>query len=158
MSYIKELNSFLNEINDDLYAHVSSDHSFSGSIGAHIRHILEFYQQFLVSVETGLIDYDARRRHQLIETNRRFAIDYSENLFRNFNSLIINENDILTYLFNGRFMPTSIGRELCYLSEHTIHHLALIRLIAESKGFKFNDLSNFGIANSTIIYRKAQNN
>src|SRR5689334_3085768 len=41
--------------------------------GAHLRHILEFYQCFLQGLGDSHIDYDARRRDPLIERSREHA-------------------------------------------------------------------------------------
>jgi len=41
--------------------------------GAHIRHVLDHYMALRVGFETGLLDYDARRRESLIETDKAAA-------------------------------------------------------------------------------------
>src|ERR1051326_1605385 len=41
--------------------------------GAHLRHVLEFYQCFLDGLESSHIDYDARRRDKSAERSRSAA-------------------------------------------------------------------------------------
>src|SRR5690242_9430679 len=41
--------------------------------GAHLRHILEFYQCFLEGQDSSHIDYDSRRRDESIERSRHTA-------------------------------------------------------------------------------------
>ena len=45
-----------------------------GSIGGHLRHILDFYQNFLAGIESGRIDYNLRQRDVLIERDPVYAI------------------------------------------------------------------------------------
>src|SRR5258708_7362322 len=42
--------------------------------GSHLRHVLEFYECFLDGMETGHIDYDARKRDEVIASDRIAAI------------------------------------------------------------------------------------
>src|SRR5262244_1479464 len=41
--------------------------------GAHLRHVLEFYQCFLDGLDSSHIDYDSRRRDESIEHSRQTA-------------------------------------------------------------------------------------
>src|SRR3954470_3332764 len=41
--------------------------------GAHLRHVLEFYQCFLEAISLSHIDYDARRRDEAVERSRHAA-------------------------------------------------------------------------------------
>ena len=50
-------------------------------------------------------------------------------------------------------IPSNYYRELAYNLEHTIHHMALIRVgITEVSGIQLSD--DFGVASSTVKYRK----
>jgi hypothetical protein len=43
---------------------------FSGSsVGQHVRHTVEFFQCFILGLENGVVDYDARKRDFLIEND-----------------------------------------------------------------------------------------
>lgn len=56
----------------------------------------------------------------------------------------------------GILIPTSLERELMYNIEHTIHHLALIK-VGLKLVYPDLDLPNhFGVAPSTIKFQQAQ--
>src|SRR3954465_10466826 len=44
------------------------------SVGPQLRHVVEFYECFLDGLEAGRIDYDARRRDELLQASRTVAI------------------------------------------------------------------------------------
>ena len=46
---------------------------FGSSIGMHVRHIIEFYQCLLEGSKSGTVNYDARKRDLLIETDVHHA-------------------------------------------------------------------------------------
>ena len=46
---------------------------------------------------------------------------------------------------------STVGRELAYLLSHTIHHYALIRLLAYDHGVRLD--AEFGVAPSTLKHR-----
>jgi hypothetical protein len=51
-------------------------------------------------------------------------------------------------------IPTSFNRELVYLIEHTIHHLAIIK-IGLNEAFPTIEIpENFGVAYSTIRFKE----
>jgi hypothetical protein len=63
----------LERLDDEVYAKTSVL-SPRSSVGAHVRHCLDFYKTFLSGLESGRIDYNCRQRDSLIETDRPFAI------------------------------------------------------------------------------------
>src|SRR4051812_17362736 len=64
--------SLVERVDDQAYA--ESPAGFAPHrAGAHLRHILEFYQCFLEGIELFHIDYDSRRRDESIETSRAAA-------------------------------------------------------------------------------------
>lgn len=135
------------------YLETNPNHQFSGHIGAHSRHVIEFYEQFLKSYLSKEINYDARERDLNIENNKNTAKLKLTDLISKLEGVILNEDEIIVTIINQQKFISSIGRELSYLAEHTVHHFALIRFIAESNGFKFNAFPEFGIAQSTNLYR-----
>ena len=50
------------------------------SIGAHYRHCLDHFQQLFAGLNNGVIDFDARTRVTLLETDRVAALAATENL------------------------------------------------------------------------------
>lgn len=131
------------------------------SIGQHIRHILEFYVLLVSGSFTGTISYDKRERDIRIEEDRHFAIQTIDRILAGINTLdekfpVKLEANYSTNEKSQLLIDSSVGRELAYCIEHSIHHQALIKagLIALDLTHIINE--QFGIAYSTIRYRKDQ--
>ncbi len=149
-----DLKSLILKLSDEDY--VLKREVYSGSsIGQHVRHILEFYRCALVSLESGVVCYDHRKRDERIELSRKFACkvmkeisdrvpvikgDFPIKLQANFSS----EGEASLEI------QTSLYRELAYCLEHDIHHQALIKVGLVSAGNDFLFSENFGVAPSTI--------
>ncbi len=126
----------------------------NSTIGKHVRHVLEFYLQLLQN-ETN-ISYDARNRDLNLETNPNTAI---ERIFLILDKLsTITEDKKITLdcsltLGEPHQIDTFLSRELLYTLDHTIHHLAIIKIGLEfSLHIKVAD--HIGIAPSTLDYLK----
>lgn len=131
------------------------------SIGQHIRHILEFYLLLISGSYTGKISYDKRQRDIRIEKSPEFALKTVENILIGIDSLNSNvqvEFDA-DYSIEGSLenrIISSVGRELAYCIEHSIHHQAMIKAGLIIMGLKEITDDNFGVAYSTIRYRNNQ--
>lgn len=130
---------------------------FNASIGQHVRHIIELYMQLDQGYASGIINYDQRKRDLLYETNLNLVNELLQKL-----PLQMNKPDKALQLelnYSERpdlMLPVASNyyRELAYNLEHTIHHMALIRIgIHEIAAIAMP--VNFGIAHSTIQYRTA---
>ncbi|HRH63733.1 MAG TPA: DinB family protein, partial [Bacteroidia bacterium] len=64
----------LNKLNYDEYTHKIVPLNNS-SIGEHVRHITELFQQLEVGYSSGVLNYDARKRDVRIQQNLDFAIE-----------------------------------------------------------------------------------
>lgn len=124
------------------------------SIGKHSRHILDFYTNLLNGLD-GVIYYDNRHRDGTLETDVQATLDYITQLKTELLALETTqplEVVISVDALHAPKMASSMPRELAYAMEHTIHHLALIK-IGLSYYFKDVELPiNFGIAVSTQVY------
>ena len=129
---------------------------FMATIGQHVRHIIELYQCLIAGYDDGLVNYEKRKRDLHIETDRDFAILLLHGIARS-----INKNDKMMAL-EAAFgsdaevisITTNYKRELIYNLEHTIHHMALIRVgLNEIGSIQLPD--SFGVAPSTIQHKKA---
>lgn len=128
--------------------------SLSGaSIGQHTRHIIELYQCLLNGYETGMVNYDARKRDLLLETNREAAVDALQYI----GSKLEQPDKEITIQYELHGSPLLIVsnyfREVYYNLEHCIHHQALIKVGLVTLGFHPVS-AQFGVAPSTIQYRK----
>ena len=129
------------------------------TIGQHMRHILEFYLLLVSGSFTGTISYDKRERNPKIENSLSFAVD-TVNLLIPALSLL-KEKDIVELEADytedgssGNIVQSSVGRELAYCIEHSIHHQALIKAGLIAAGLVHTISDNFGVAYSTIRYRE----
>ena len=128
---------------------------FDASIGQHVRHIIELFICLEKGYETGVVNYEKRKRDYNIETNKDLAIQLLKDVYRRLerpNIEVIMESDDYDNI-STLSIPSNYYRELAYNLEHTIHHMALIRV-------GINEISSivlpreFGVAYSTIKYRQ----
>src|SRR5450432_3516097 len=70
--WLRQALRLLDRVDDSTYSTVPRGFT-PHRAGAHLRHILEFYQCFLAGLEQSHIDYDARRRDEAIENYRDAA-------------------------------------------------------------------------------------
>jgi uncharacterized damage-inducible protein DinB len=128
------------------------------TIGQHLRHIVEFYACIVAAGEHGEVCYDKRERDKRLENDPRFAL-----------SQLLSLSSFLDKLDRDRPMQmvgnygtsaegeiqfnSSLQRELAYAIDHTVHHLAIIK-IALVHEFELKTLSeNMGVAPSTIRHK-----
>lgn len=154
---INQLTDLLNDIESVMYKDALRPLHYT-TTGQHVRHITEFYLCLLKGYETGVVDYDARERNLLIEIDKDFTIEVLENIIQNLKKLKIDQPLMLKSRFGSAEsieMPTSFFRELTYLIEHTIHHLAIIKIGLNEVYPEIEIPKNFGVAHSTIRFRTA---
>jgi uncharacterized damage-inducible protein DinB len=126
------------------------------TIGQHVRHIIEMFQCLENGYESAEVDYDKRNRDKQIETDKNLATAILHEIIPQ-----LSKKDkplfLLTYYNDSESEPEKIGtnyfREIAYNLEHTIHHMALIRVGLREMGEIPVDAS-YGVASSTIKYRK----
>lgn len=154
VSLLEQVQDLLEQLSDQQFT--QSLPVLSGaSIGQHARHILEFYVTLVNGYEEGLINYDARKRDPAIETDRRFAIQclrYIINQVMRDDKPLHIQGDYGIEEGNAFTIPTNYCRELMYNLEHTVHHMAFIR-IGVSAFSSVVLTRDFGIAISTMKYR-----
>jgi uncharacterized damage-inducible protein DinB len=136
------------------------DAVFATKVGAHLRHIVEFYECFLNGLEMASVDYDRRKRDESIEKNRHRAIARMRSLMRRLAQAGKYDDDaLLAVRMEGSdstvLLRSSVARELQALSSHTVHHFALIAMTLKSYGVEVSP--SFGVSPSTLRYeaRKA---
>jgi len=149
---------YLKEIDPDVYG-MPLDLLFGASIGQHTRHLVEFYQCLLnqISESSPVINYSKRVRDTAIEEDPEFALKTIEQLVSEI--LTLDENISCKLKCSEQFesgevfIDSNLERELLYNIEHTIHHLAIIKigLAAVAPGIGLPE--HFGVAPSTIRYR-----
>ena len=155
---ITQLTDLLNDVELSVYKDALRPLHYS-TTGQHVRHITEFYLCLLQGYETGIVDYDARERNLLIEVDKDFTIEILEKIQKDLTNL--NSDKLLTLksgFGSNEYikMPTSFFRELTYLIEHTIHHLAIIKIGLNEVYPEIEIPKNFGIAHSTVRYQDSR--
>jgi uncharacterized damage-inducible protein DinB len=152
------LKGLVSTLTQEQYVYVSQCLE-GGSIGQHLRHILEFYACLIEGVGIGKVNYDRRKRDLRISTSRLFAIEHIEELMSELNEIPLDCSIILEGQFDvddseWTETPTSVQRELIYCLEHSIHHQALIRVVLQELGLiQLVDI-HFGIASSTVRFHQ----
>jgi len=150
-----QLSDSLNKLDSHQYVYPCNNLS-GNTIGQHVRHIIELFQCLEAGYRCGEVDYERRKRDKHIETDKEFATG----LFPEIIQHIAKENKplaLLTYYDDRSGQPERIGtnyyREIAYNLEHTIHHMALIRVgLRELGNIPVDD--SYGVASSTLKYRK----
>lgn len=149
---LNELSNLLSQLTVEDYTNPCSGLS-NATIGEHTRHIIEMFQCLENQYEAGIINYDDRKRDYLIQTNTEFAkqtiVEVIETLDKP------NKNVTLQQIVDNEELniQSNYHRELLYNLEHCIHHQALIKVaVLQLEHLEIDQ--NFGVARSTIEYRK----
>lgn len=156
LHFLRQGLELLDAVDAETYAATESGRA---SIGAHLRHCIDFYNCFLHGLETGRVDYDARCRDAAVETDRRAAARVLAEIVDRMAAL--GPADFGRVLEVKADTPegapfawsrSSLARELQFLTSHTVHHFALIALLMRQRGHDPGD--EFGVAPSTLAYRR----
>jgi uncharacterized damage-inducible protein DinB len=155
-----QLRELLKIISNDQYT-AKPDILSGASIGQHIRHILEFYLLLVSGSFSGTISYDKRKRDIRIEEDTAFSLETIDRLLSGIDTLnekhmVKLEADYSTGGKSQNLIDSSVGRELAYCIEHSIHHQALIKAGLIALGLAHLTNEHFGVAYSTIRYRNEQ--
>lgn len=151
---IKSLRNLLLLLNNQQY-NQKVTHLGNASIGGHTRHIIELLKCVIEGYNTGKLDYINRQRNLLLETDRQLAMQELHLLTRQIiqpdkQMHLVTECDTLSVV------STSYYREIVYNAEHTVHHLALIKVALREMELNITS-DDFGMAASTIKYLSTQN-
>jgi len=151
-----QLTASLELLNDAQYTHPSETLSHA-TIGQHVRHIIEMFICLEEGYVNGVVNYEKRKRDRKIETQREVAIALLKKIYEGLqkeNRSIIMEAAFDEDSQDPVHFDTNYYREVAYNLEHTIHHMALIKVgIREVSDMEVPE--NFGVASSTIKFRSA---
>jgi hypothetical protein len=151
-----QLSDSLQRLSQEQYIK-SCDHLFGASIGQHVRHIIEMYQCLQAGYSDGTIYYEKRNRDVNIETDKLLA----DTLLKEIHATLSNPDKELLLVVNyddtslePLQLKTNFHREIAYNLEHTIHHMALIRVgMQEVSDIQLPE--EYGVASSTVKHRKS---
>jgi len=150
---LREMRSLIDRLDDIDFAMPAPGRS-SGGVGGHVRHCLDHLSALLAATHTGVCAYDRRSRGTDVETNRRVAMralaELTGAVQRLDPSLLDREIEVETQLDRDGTMITtrsSIGRELVFITSHTVHHNAIVAMMLHTRGISAGPY--FGMAPST---------
>lgn len=146
----------VDHVTPEHYAQQVGTHS---SIGAHIRHCLDHFTCLFRGLESGGVDYDARERTPSLETDPDVARQAIADAGARIEAL---SNGAVDFAFRCEIAPgkgrsemaSTLIRELAFLSSHTIHHVALMAVVANLAGIDTPE--GIGLAYSTQTYLESQ--
>lgn len=147
-----ELSELVSQLSDKDYCFPCYDLS-NATIGEHTRHIIELFQCLENQYENGIVNYDNRKRDKRIQTNTLFAQECIATILNQINKP--NKKLQLQQIIDNEtiLIESNYDRELLYNLEHCIHHQALIKVaLIQMATIEIDE--NFGVARSTIEYRK----
>lgn len=149
-----EYESILSNLAPEQYRYTRSP-VFTSSVGAHLRHDLDHYINFLSGIESGEIDYEKRTRNPDIELQTEHALELIHEIIGKLESLEIEDTPLAVHLENSdgpvKKTKSNIQRELDFLLSHTIHHQAIISMILRDQQLTPN--ASFGVAPSTLRHQ-----
>ncbi|HSZ72844.1 MAG TPA: hypothetical protein VK750_09210 [Cytophagaceae bacterium] len=134
----------------------TSELLLGSSIGQHVRHILEFYSCLKDGYVLQRVNYDLRKRNLSIEQDKMVALSLIIDLIK-----WIDQVEPITLMLEGSYeaeekeifsILSHVERELVYNIEHTIHHMAIIKIAAVNL-YTYELPADFGVASSTLKYR-----
>ncbi|HET9746077.1 MAG TPA: hypothetical protein VFP97_10205 [Chitinophagaceae bacterium] len=150
-----QLSETLNQLSNEEYTRPIKVLA-NATIGQHVRHIIELFQCLEKGYDSGLVNYEKRRRDYRIESDKEFAIILLKEIYSHIgkpNKEIILEAEDYCDSIETVTIPSNYYREIAYNLEHTIHHMALIR-VGMSEVSSLVLPAEFGVAYSTIKYRQ----
>ena len=127
----------------------------SGSIGEHVRHVLDHISSFVAARPSAVLSYDHRTRGTAVETEPSAAIREMMRLaaaLESWDNRSLDEPVAVVAVLStdGQSVNgwSTLGRELAFVMSHTIHHQAIVALLLEQQGTEVPD-ERFGYAPST---------
>jgi hypothetical protein len=155
---LSQLHDIINQLEDGHFSEplpVLND----STIGQHIRHTIEFFLCLMDARVSLSINYDERKHDTLIEQDPKVA----SRVITSIQEFLSHEGDDFAMILRANYsivdgvdqeIPSSFYRELAYNIEHTIHHMALLKIGLKSN-FEYVSLPrHFGVASSTVRHQR----
>ncbi len=132
-------------------------HLSQATIGQHTRHVIEMFQCLLLGYGSGSVNYEKRKRDPQIENDPFLAVELLQQISHGLqlaNKPLLLEASYSETVAEPLVIETNYFREIAYNLEHTIHHMALIKVgILEVSDLELPE--SFGTAHSTLQYRRS---
>jgi len=156
---LRDAEFYLDAMDSEVYG-MPLDLLFGASIGQHTRHFIEFYRCLLVQIDQpgGVVNYSKRERDLSIETDPQVAQQHIAEIASKLAAITANRPCVLEcddHIEGASNTVTSnLERELLYNIEHTIHHLAIIKIGLAAVAPSIKIPEHFGVAPSTIKHKQ----
>ena len=152
----------LRELDGNSFTQVLSPY-FSGSIGQHLRHVIDHYDNLFAGIADQHVNYNRRKRFCSVETSIEACSQSFITIRKHISELtaeqLTQSLSILTEISiseqDDALVESNLGRELVFASSHAIHHYALIKIIRQMQNATVP--SEFGYAPATLTYLRAHN-
>ncbi|MDM7859006.1 DinB family protein [Alteromonas sp. ASW11-36] len=130
----------------------------SGSIGQHLRHVIDHYLALEQGFASGVVDYNQRNREANIEVSVGAARDTIAAIQKWLATLteadLAKPVEVHSEVSISQTMSvdcsSTLAREIVFASSHAIHHFSLIGIIRSLQGASVPEF--FGYAPATITY------
>ena len=126
----------------------------SGSVGEHVRHVLDHVAAFVGATEQQAMTYDRRERGTAVEADTGVALQAIMRLTARLDTVrddrLENVVTVSAVIDRGTapvLMRSTRRRELAFVISHTVHHQALIAVLLAVAGQQVPEA--FGVAPST---------
>ncbi|MBU6340597.1 MAG: hypothetical protein KGS48_03805 [Bacteroidetes bacterium] len=153
---VRQINELLYQFDSDSYARPLPAFD-GGTIGQHFRHILEFFQRLEHAKDAPWVDYAARNRNPLYETDAQLTAAAFENFATQLHLFNIQNPILIKAEFLDADRPefdSSMGRELLFAYDHAIHHLAIIKIGLRMYFPEISIENTLGVSPSTLLARQ----
>lgn len=150
-----QLNDSIDQLTNEQYSQ-PVDALSNATIGQHVRHIIELFMCLENGYREGVVNYEKRKRDHDIETNKAFAVQLLHTIVAGLdkpNKTLMLEAGYDDLSEDVIAIETNYLREVVYNLEHTVHHMALIRVGITALS-EITLAEGYGVASSTIKYRK----
>ncbi|MGF1449782.1 MAG: DinB family protein [Opitutales bacterium] len=135
---------------------------FNSSVGGHFRHNFDHVLNFVSGWPEGFVDYDARQRNALVESDPQASARALEATIERLRTIEAHalENPVRVKMDSGGeadadcWSQSTVRRELQFLISHTVHHYALIATLCALMDVPV--VADFGVAPSTLRYQRSQ--
>ncbi len=152
--------ALLDRVSDEVYARPLGG-TFSGSLGAHYRHVLDHFLCLIEGIRSGEVNYDQRRRNPDLETSVKQARWVTEGLIDEFDAVppdALQRECIVNYSVGygesgSEAAASNVAREVMFCVGHAIHHYAILKLLCANAAVELPH--EFGIAPSTLKHQEA---
>ncbi|WP_210542565.1 hypothetical protein [Rhodoferax sp. PAMC 29310] len=151
---------------DALQADAAPTFQYAQAVGPHVRHILEHYQALIAYLDSparSSVDYDARGRDMLVQSQPESTRAKVRWVREQLGALAARPDLVLSTPLSTRLktgeggdteltVPSTLGRELLFLSSHTVHHFALLGHYCKAAGVEMG--ADFGKAPATVAFER----